>query len=168
MEEKIDLLSRARGMLNPIEWEEPFGMVMIEAMALGCPVVAFARGAAPEIIVHRKTGFLVQNVAEMVQFIPRIGELDRTVVRAHVERNFSAQAMAQKYVKLYKKVITAFARPLAAVAVSAQPLPLTASLKTQKSLITPPPLIVKKEGPVRLPSQAPLGSKATLEAEPKP
>lgn len=105
MKRKISLLSRARAFLNPIEWEEPFGMVMIEAMALGCPVISFARGAAPEIVVHRKTGFLVHDVAEMVRFIPRIDEIDRNVTRMHVERNFSARAMAEKYVKIYKNVI---------------------------------------------------------------
>jgi glycogen synthase len=99
------LFSRARGFLNPIEWEEPFGMVMIEAMALGCPVISFARGAAPELIVHRKTGFLVHDVKEMVRFIPRIDEIDRDVTRKHVEDNFSARVMAEKYVKIYKKVI---------------------------------------------------------------
>ncbi|HET8842445.1 MAG TPA: glycosyltransferase family 4 protein, partial [Ktedonobacteraceae bacterium] len=67
MKQKLSLLSRARGFLNPIEWEEPFGMVMIEAMAMGCPVISFARGAAPEIVVDGETGFLVNNVEEMVQ-----------------------------------------------------------------------------------------------------
>ena len=105
MKEKISLLSRAQGFLNPIEWEEPFGMVMIEAMALGCPVISFARGAAPEIIVHRKTGFLVHDVDEMVRFIPRIEEIDREATRAYIERNFSSYAMAEKYVKIYKQII---------------------------------------------------------------
>jgi glycosyltransferase involved in cell wall biosynthesis len=106
MKEKISLLSRACGFLNPIEWEEPFGMVMIEAMALGCPVISFARGAAPEIVVHRKTGFLVHNVDEMVRFIPRIDEIDREVTRQYIESHFSSRVMAEKYMKVYKKVIT--------------------------------------------------------------
>jgi glycosyltransferase involved in cell wall biosynthesis len=105
MREKISLLSRALGFLNPIVWEEPFGMVMIEAMALGCPVISFARGAASEIIVHRKTGFLVNNVNEMVRFIPRIAEIDREATRLHVERNFSAGVMAEKYTRIYNRVI---------------------------------------------------------------
>src|SRR5436305_6456481 len=105
MKEKIRLLSRAQGFLNPIQWEEPFGMVMIEAMALGCPVISFARGAAPEIVVHRKTGFLVQNVNEMVRFIPRIDEIDRQAACQHVERNFSVRVMSEKYVKIYSQVI---------------------------------------------------------------
>ena len=105
MKEKIRLLSRAQGFLNPLQWEEPFGMVMIEAMALGCPVISFARGAAPEIVIHRKTGFLVQNVNEMVRFIPRIDEIDRQAARQHVERNFSVRVMSEKYVKIYSQVI---------------------------------------------------------------
>src|SRR6266571_2647346 len=105
MKKKISLLSRARAFLNPIEWEEPFGMVMIEAMALGCPVISFARGAAPEIIADGETGFLVKNVDEMVSAIPRIEEIDREAVRKYVEQNFSSQVMAKNYVKIYKKVI---------------------------------------------------------------
>src|SRR5436309_3739327 len=73
MEQKVDLLSRARGFLNPIQWEEPFGMVMIEAMAVECPVISFSRGAASEIVAHRKSGFLVHDVHEMIHFIPKIG-----------------------------------------------------------------------------------------------
>ncbi len=106
MKEKISLLSRASGFLNPIEWEEPFGMVMIEAMALGCPVISFARGAAPEIVVHRKTGFLVHDVDEMVRFIPRIDEIDREATRQYIENHFSSRVMAEQYMKVYQRVIT--------------------------------------------------------------
>jgi len=102
---KVHLLSRAHGFLNPIEWEEPFGIVMIEAMALGCPTISFARGAAPEIVAHGKTGFLVQNLDEMVESIPKIEEIDREKTRLYVERNFSAQVMAEKYTRVYEKVI---------------------------------------------------------------
>jgi glycosyltransferase involved in cell wall biosynthesis len=105
MAQKVDLLSRARGLLNPIQWEEPFGMVMIEAMAVGCPVISFNRGAASEIIVHQKSGFLVEGVDAMVQYIGRIDELDRVAVRAHVERHFTVRAMAEKYTRVYQKVI---------------------------------------------------------------
>lgn len=106
MEQKIHLLSHARGLLNPIQWEEPFGMVMIEAMAVGCPVIAFERGAAPEIIAHGKSGFLVNGVHKMVQYMTRIEELDRATVRTHVEHHFTVRAMAEKYVRIYKKIIT--------------------------------------------------------------
>ena len=110
MQQKIDLLSHARGFLNPIEWEEPFGMVMIEAMSVGCPVISFARGAAPEIIAHGKTGFLVHDVGEMVHFIPRIDKLARKAVRAHVEQNFSVGVMAKKYIKVYKRAMASSLR----------------------------------------------------------
>ncbi len=105
MRQKNTLFGRARGFLNPIEWEEPFGMVMIEAMALGCPVISFARGAAPEIIADGETGFLVKNVDEMVSAIAKIDLIDRETVRKYVEQNFSSQVMAKNYVKIYKKVI---------------------------------------------------------------
>jgi glycosyltransferase involved in cell wall biosynthesis len=105
MRQKVNLLSRAHGFLNPIEWEEPFGMVMIEAMALGCPVISFDRGAAPEIVVHGETGFLVHTAAEMVQFIPRIDQIDREALRIYVEQHYSAQVMAENYVKIYEKLI---------------------------------------------------------------
>lgn len=107
MKEKISLLSRARGFLNPIEWEEPFGMVMIEAMALGCPVISFARGAAPEIIEQGKSGFLVQDVAEMTRSIARIDEIDRDATRQYVVEHFSARVMAENYTRIYRRVIDA-------------------------------------------------------------
>lgn len=107
MEQKIDLLSRARGLLNPIAWEEPFGLVMIEAMAVGCPVISFARGAATEIVAHQKSGFLVHDVDEMIRYIPKIDEIDRKVTHQYAERHFSARAMAEKYTNIYNKVIDA-------------------------------------------------------------
>src|SRR5258707_13147420 len=78
---KIKLFARARGCLNPIACEEPFSMVMIEALALGCPVIAFAGGVACEIILHEETGFLVNTVDEMARAIPHIDEIDRQGLR---------------------------------------------------------------------------------------
>ncbi len=103
--QKVNLLSRAYGFLNPIEWEEPFGMVMIEAMAVGCPVISFARGAAPELIIDGKTGFLVKDQDEMVQTIPRLAELDRQATRQHVEAHFSSHAMADGYMNVYQSLL---------------------------------------------------------------
>ncbi len=103
--ERDYFLRRARGMLNPLQWEEPFGMVMLEAMAVGCPVIAFRRGAAEELITPGKTGFLVENVAEMVQRIPDIDHIDRAGVRDFVEERFSASVMAKNYIRVYKEVI---------------------------------------------------------------
>ena len=105
MRRKVSLLRRAHAFLNPIDWEEPFGMVMVEAMALGCPVISLARGAAPEIVKNGETGFLVQNLDEMIQCLPQIDEIDREETRLYVERNFSAKVMAEKYTQVYKKVI---------------------------------------------------------------
>ena len=105
MRQKNNLFGRARGFLNPIEWEEPFGMVMIESMAMGCPVISFARGAASEIITNGETGFLVDSVDEMVSAIAMIDKIDRGAVRTYIEQNFSSQAMAKNYVEIYKNVI---------------------------------------------------------------
>lgn len=104
LEQKVDLLSRAKGFLNPIEWEEPFGLVMIEAMAVGCPVITFAHGAATEIIKDGTNGFLVKDVDEMVQAMAKIDKLKRTDVRAYAEEHFSIATMARKYLKVYEKV----------------------------------------------------------------
>ncbi|GAC1464943.1 MAG: glycosyltransferase family 4 protein [Ktedonobacteraceae bacterium] len=104
--QKVNLLSRARALLNPVEWEEPFGMTLIEAMAGGCPVISFAHGAAPEIVVDGSTGFLVNDIHEMVHAMSHINEIDREQVRAHTEHHFSARAMAENYLRIYSKIIT--------------------------------------------------------------
>ena len=106
MQQKIKLFSCARGLLNPIQWAEPFGMVMIEAMAMGCPVISFARGAAPEIVVHSKTGFLADDIDEMIYYISKIDQIDRELTRKHVECNFSSLIMEEKYMKIYSNIIT--------------------------------------------------------------
>jgi glycosyltransferase involved in cell wall biosynthesis len=103
--QKNNLFGRARGLLNPIEWEEPFGMVMIEAMALGCPVISFARGAASEIITNGENGYLVNTLDEMVSAISAIDEIDRERTRKYIEEHFSSQVMAKNYVAIYKQVI---------------------------------------------------------------
>jgi glycosyltransferase involved in cell wall biosynthesis len=105
MRQKNNLFGRARGFLNPIEWEEPFGMVMIESMAMGCPVISFARGATSEIIADDETGFLVDNVDEMASAIAKIDKIDRGMVRKYVEQNFSSQTMAKNYIEIYNKII---------------------------------------------------------------
>jgi len=105
MRQKNNLFGRARGFLNPIEWEEPFGMVMIESMAMGCPVISFARGATSEIIADDETGFLVDNVDEMASAIAKIDKIDRVMVRKYVEQNFSSQTMAKNYIEIYNKII---------------------------------------------------------------
>ena len=173
MEQKIDLLSRARGLLNPIQWEEPFGMVMIEAMAVGCPVIVFNRGAASEIVVHRKSGFLVQGVNEMAQCIARIDELDRRAVRAHVERNFTAQAMAQKYTAVYKRVIASSVERVLSDHFSSQDthasLPSQALLLAPSTaLLSPSSLSMKTDLSAQVLFQTSRVVKQTMEAEKTP
>jgi Glycosyltransferase len=104
---KVDLLSGAKGFLNPIDWEEPFGMVMIEAMAVGCPVISFARGAASEIVVPQRSGFLVDTMQDMIASVRRLPELDRKSVRSYAKQNFSAQVMAEKYLQVYHRIVAA-------------------------------------------------------------
>ncbi len=108
--EKVDLLQRARAVLFPIDWDEPFGLVMTEAMACGTPVVATPRGAVPEIIVDGETGFLVpvEDYAEAAaEAIGRVGELDPAVLRRRVEERFSGEAMVSAYEAVYRRVLTA-------------------------------------------------------------
>ncbi len=105
LRQKRSLFSRARAFLNPIEWEEPFGMVMLESLALGCPVISFERGATSEIIADGRTGFLVQRLDEMVDAIARIDEIDREATRAYIDQHFSARVMAENYTQIYQKVM---------------------------------------------------------------
>ncbi len=101
---KDDLLRGAHAMLFPIDWPEPFGLAMVEAMATGTPVIAMDRGAVPEIVVHGKTGFVCNSVEEMVDAVDLVSGLDRLDCRRHVERCFSAERMAREYEVIYARV----------------------------------------------------------------
>jgi glycosyltransferase involved in cell wall biosynthesis len=105
----LRLLRGARCLVMPIRWNEPFGMVMIEAMAVGTPVVAIRRGAVPEIVRHGVTGWLADDPAELPDLLKRVDELDPAECVAHVRRKFSAALMAQRYERVY---LDALARPL--------------------------------------------------------
>jgi len=113
---KSAFLSGARALLMPIEWPEPFGLVMIEAMACGTPVIACNRGSVPEIIEDGVTGFIVENEEEAVAAVARIGELDRTRIRARFEERFSARRMADDYVGIYESLSAEVPTKLRAVA----------------------------------------------------
>jgi glycosyltransferase involved in cell wall biosynthesis len=103
---KSAFLGGAKALLFPIDWPEPFGLVMIEAMACGTPVIALPRGSVPEIVTDGETGFIVENEEDAVDAITRIGELDRRYVRAAFERRFSARQMAQQYLQCYSDLIS--------------------------------------------------------------
>jgi glycosyltransferase involved in cell wall biosynthesis len=104
---KERFLSGAAALLFPIDWPEPFGLVMIEAMACGTPVIAFRSGSVPEVVDDGVTGFVVDGEEEAVQAIGRLGELDRRQVRAHFEQRFTAKRMAKEYVRHYEMLVAA-------------------------------------------------------------
>jgi glycosyltransferase involved in cell wall biosynthesis len=104
---KEQFLAGAAALVFPINWPEPFGLVMIEAMACGTPVVAFRSGSVPEVVDHGITGFVVDNEREAVQAINSLGELDRGKIREHFEQRFSAKRMAAEYVTHYERLVSA-------------------------------------------------------------
>jgi glycosyltransferase involved in cell wall biosynthesis len=120
---KAGLYSGTKALLFPIHWEEPFGMVMVEAMACGTPVIAYNRGSVPEIVRDGITGFIIdendddrsgkgswvikkQGVEGLIEAVRRIGEIDRTACRRHVEENFTVTRMAEGYEQIYNQVIS--------------------------------------------------------------
>ena len=98
---KQGFLAGAAALLFPIDWPEPFGLVMIEAMACGTPVIAFRSGSVPEVVDHGITGFVVSNEEEAIQAIGRLGELDRRRIRAQFEKRFTSRRMADEYLNHY-------------------------------------------------------------------
>ncbi len=113
--EKPGFLSGAKALLMPIDWPEPFGLVMIEAMACGTPVIAYNHGSVPEIIEDGVTGFIVGNEAEAIAALKQVHTLDRRAVRARFEERFSARRMAQDYVELYESLVAMEPQNLALV-----------------------------------------------------
>ncbi len=113
---KADFLSGATALLMPIEWPEPFGLVMIEAMACGTPVIACNRGSVPEVIEDGLTGFIVEDEEEAAAAVSRLHELDRGRIRARFEQRFTARRMAEDYVEIYETLAVEKATRLRAVA----------------------------------------------------
>jgi glycosyltransferase involved in cell wall biosynthesis len=103
--EKDELLGNAVGFLNPIQWNEPFGLVSPEAMATGTPVISFRRGALPEIIQDGVNGFLVDNVDQMVEKIKDIHTIERIKCRERIEEKFTSQIMVDEYEKVYLNLL---------------------------------------------------------------
>jgi glycosyltransferase involved in cell wall biosynthesis len=113
--DKGAFLGAASALLFPIDWPEPFGLVMIEAMANGTPVIAMRRGSVPEILEHGVTGFIVDSIDEAVAAIPLARALDRSRIRRRFEERFSVERMARDYVRLYERILGgAEAGPVAA------------------------------------------------------
>src|SRR6185312_9241385 len=104
-QQKGEFLGEAQALLFPIDWPEPFGLVMIEAMACGTPVLAFRQGSVPEIIDDGVTGRIVDTMEEAVMMLPRVMELDRRAVRRRFEQRFSSGLMATDYVAVYRSLL---------------------------------------------------------------
>jgi glycosyltransferase involved in cell wall biosynthesis len=103
--QKAEFLGQASGLLFPIDWPEPFGLVLIEAMACGTPILAFNRGSVSEIVEDGTTGVIVQSKEEAVDRLPHLLALDRRKIRQEFERRFSAERMAADHVRLYRQVL---------------------------------------------------------------
>src|SRR5262249_31904509 len=103
--EKDKLLGGASALLFPIDWPEPFGLVMIEALACGTPVIAFRRGSVSEVIVEGETGFIVDDIEGAVEAVNKIGRIDRVRCRAEFEKRFTDRRMAEDYLKLYRRLL---------------------------------------------------------------
>jgi len=102
--EKSEFLGNAHALLFPIDWPEPFGLVIIEAIACGTPVIAYRMGAVPEILDEGTTGYIVENLDEAVRAVDRIGSLDRKICRRVFEERFSARRMCLDYIEAYKRL----------------------------------------------------------------
>ena len=103
--ERNRLLGNACALLHPIQFDEPFGLSVIESMACGTPVIAFDRGSMPELIENGKNGFLVGTVAEAIETVARIKEIDRAYCRRHAERHFSVDRMIDEYIQVYEMIL---------------------------------------------------------------
>lgn len=102
---KLQLLSRASALLFPIRWEEPFGLVMLEALACGTPVIALNKGSVAEVIVEGQNGFIADDVGGMVSAVRRLDTISTTYCRRYVEESFTVELMATRYVELYQKIL---------------------------------------------------------------
>jgi glycosyltransferase involved in cell wall biosynthesis len=103
--ERNRLLGKALALLHPIQFNEPFGLSVVEAMACGTPVIAFDRGSMPEIIENGKSGFLVGSVDQAVETVARVADIDRAYCRQHVERHFTVDRMVDDYIQVYEQIL---------------------------------------------------------------
>ena len=108
--QKQEFLGNALAVLFPIDWPEPFGLVMIEAMACGTPVLAFRRGSVPEVLEQGVSGYIVENVDEAVAALPLVLKLSRAAIRREFERRFTVEKMAAQYLEVYDRLVNGDAR----------------------------------------------------------
>ena len=111
--DKAAFLGDAEALLFPIDWPEPFGLVMIEAMACGTPVIAWDCGSVREVVQHGVTGFIVRSIEEAIAAVSNLGAIDRRRVRAEFERRFSDEVMARRYTSVYRQLLAARAESAA-------------------------------------------------------
>ena len=104
--ERARVLGRAKALLHLIGFDEPFGLSVVEAIACGTPLIAYARGSMPELIEHGVTGFLVNTFEEAVAAIGQVGGIDRAACRAAAQRRFSVERMTAEYLTLYEHILT--------------------------------------------------------------
>jgi glycosyltransferase involved in cell wall biosynthesis len=119
--DKDRFLAGARAVLFPIDWEEPFGLVMIEALAAGTPVIAWRRGSVPEVIDHGTTGFVVDDLEQALAAVHAVDGIDRRVCRASFERRFTSERMAREYLDVYRSLVQRRSSPRLAMAAGARP-----------------------------------------------
>ena len=103
---KNDFLGNAAALLFPIAWPEPFGLVMIEAMACGTPVIAYPFGSVPEVMEDQVSGYVVSDLKSAVEAVKNIGQIDRKKVRKYFQENFTANRMAKEYLKIYHRILS--------------------------------------------------------------
>lgn len=102
---KSDFLRNARGLIAPIQWEEPFGLFFIEAMACGTPVITLKRGSAPEVVKDGESGFVLENINDAAKAVKNVDQIKRGNCRKWVEENFTAEKMVENYEKIYRKIL---------------------------------------------------------------
>jgi glycosyltransferase involved in cell wall biosynthesis len=106
--EKNDFLGDALALLAPFDWPEPFGLVLIEALACGTPILAYGRGSIPEIVEDGITGFVTDNLNDMLAAVGKVRNLDRSLCRQAFEKRFAVERMARDYLALYEHVVSTY------------------------------------------------------------
>lgn len=135
---KTELIGNARALLFPIDWPEPFGLILIESMATGTPVIAFRRGAVPEVVDDGITGLIVDDVDAAIEAVQRAGKLDRRLVRRRFEERFTADGMAREYAALYETLATQHHARIAPASAELAPIPAWSASYSRSPTSAPP------------------------------